>query len=173
MEATYLVSVQRLEQVHDLLEEIADLLLGRVVGVAARFDRVDAGAVLAPLVLPEGLVVAVDVHPVLVHVCQQLAAALLLQDVGDIGVAPRRVTVGLVRAIAVVGPVNGQFWGSTAIEPRDLPQTVDSPRVGRTGGWVGIPELRLKQGATGVVVAAGRGLGRAVAAKGVVVGAGL
>lgn len=50
---------------------------------------------------------------------------------------------------------------------------MDGPRVGWTGGRVGVPELSLQQGTAGIVIAAGRGLGRAVAAQGVVVGASL
>ena len=62
------VGWQRLEQIHRLLEEIHHLLLGHVVGVATRLQGADAGAVLAPLVLPEALVVALVVFPIGVHV---------------------------------------------------------------------------------------------------------
>lgn len=55
----------------------------------------------------------------------------------------------------------------------NLPQTVNSPRVTWASGRVGIPELGLQQGTTRVVVAASWGLGRALAAQGAIVGAGL
>lgn len=74
---TYRVRIKALEQIHHLLEEIAHFLLRGVVGVAAGVDGVDASAVLAPLVSPEGLIVAVDVDPVLLHVGQEIGAALL------------------------------------------------------------------------------------------------
>jgi hypothetical protein len=61
--------------------------------------------VLAPFVGPEGLVVAVDVHPVLLHVGQEIIATLCRQDVGDVGVGTSRVTAGLIGSITVVGPV--------------------------------------------------------------------
>lgn len=40
----------------------------------------------------------------------------------------------------------------------NAPETVDSPRVGWTGGRVGVPELGLQEGATRVIEAAGGGL---------------
>lgn len=74
---TYRVRIKTLKQIHHLLEEIAHFLLRGVVGVAAGVDGVDASAVLTPLVSPEGLVVAVDVDPVLLHVGQEIGATLL------------------------------------------------------------------------------------------------
>ena len=61
------------------------------------------GGVLAELVLPERLVGRVVRHPVGVHVVQQVLLAVVLQDLGDVVVVARRVAVGLVRAIAIVG----------------------------------------------------------------------
>lgn len=57
-----------------------------------------------PLVLPERLVVAVDINPVLVHVGKQVVFALVLQDAGDVAVGTRRVAARLEGAIAVVWP---------------------------------------------------------------------
>lgn len=101
---TYLVRIETLEKIHHLLEEIADFLLRGVVGVAAGIDGVDASAVLAPLVSPETLVVAVDVDPVVLHVGQEIGATLFCQDVRDVGVGTRGVAAGLVGAVTVVGP---------------------------------------------------------------------
>lgn len=53
---------------------------------------------------PKGLVVPVDVNPVLVHVGEELRAALRLQDVRDVGVGAAGIAVGFVGAVAVVGP---------------------------------------------------------------------
>lgn len=50
---------------------------------------------------------------------------------------------------------------------------MDSPGVSWTSGWVGIPELSLQEGTTGVIEAAARGRGRALATEGVVIAAGL
>lgn len=102
---TYLVRIETLEKIHHLLEEIADFLLRGVVGVAAGIDGVDASAVLAPLVSPEALVVAVDVDPVVLHVGQEIGATLCCQDVRDVGIGTRGVATGLVGAVTVVGPV--------------------------------------------------------------------
>lgn len=110
---SYLVCIQALEQIHHLLEEITHFLLRLVIGVAGRLDRVQTGAVLAPFVLPEGLVVPVDVNPVLVHVGEELGAILRLQDLGDIGVGAAGVTVGLVGAVTVVGPGFSVSLGSS------------------------------------------------------------
>jgi hypothetical protein len=65
---TYLVGIQTLEEIDGLLEKVADLLLRRVVGIAVNIDGVDTSAMLSPLVLPEGLVVAIDVDPVVIHI---------------------------------------------------------------------------------------------------------
>ena len=102
--SSYLVCVQTFEQVDHLLEEVADFLLGIVVGVAAWLDGVDASTVLAPFVLPELLVATAVADPVLVHVCQEVTAVLSLQDLGDVGVFARGIAIGLVGTIAVVGP---------------------------------------------------------------------
>jgi hypothetical protein len=61
--------------------------------------------VLAPFVSPEGLVVAVDVDPVVLHVGQEISATLCCQDVGDVRVGTSGVAAGLVGAVTVVGPV--------------------------------------------------------------------
>jgi len=125
---TYLVAIKLLEQVNGLLEVIDDLLLRGVVVVAVWLDSVDAGSwpksmimfilfrilraqggntMLVPLVLPERLVIALVVLPVLVHVGEKLGAARVLDDGSDVGVLARLVAVCLVGAIAVVGPSRG------------------------------------------------------------------
>lgn len=81
---------------------------------------------LAPLVLPEGFVVAGDVFPVGGHVGEEVGAAVRLQDLRDVGVLPRFVAVLVVRAVAVVRP-----------------EAVDGPVVGGTGCRVRVPELGL------------------------------
>lgn len=59
---------------------------------------------LAPLVRPEALVVAVDIDPILIHVVDQVTEVLVLQDGCDVGVSALRVTARLVCTVAVVGP---------------------------------------------------------------------
>lgn len=59
---------------------------------------------LVPFVLPEGLVIAIIVLPVCVHVGQELVPALLLEDGGDVGELSRGVAEFLVCAITIVGP---------------------------------------------------------------------
>ena len=110
---------------------------------------------LAPLVLPETLVVAVDVLPVCVHVAQQTRLPRRLQDLRDVCVCPCGVTVGVVRPIAVVRP-----------------KTVDGPVVGRTRSRRGVPELGLQQLATRRIEAASILHGGGVLAGGLGVAAG-
>ena len=62
------VGVQHREELERLLEEIHHLLRGHVVGVAGGVEGADAGAVFAPFVLPERLVVASVIFPVDGHV---------------------------------------------------------------------------------------------------------
>lgn len=103
---TYLVSIETLEQIHHLLEEVTDFFLCSVASVAVGIDGVDASTMLAPLVGPKALVITIDVDPVLLHVAQKIVTTLCLQDVRDVGVGTSRVTAGLVGAITVVGPVS-------------------------------------------------------------------
>lgn len=53
-----LVGRQGLEKTNSALEVVTDFLLRVVVDVAVRLESRDAGAVLAPLMLPERLIVA-------------------------------------------------------------------------------------------------------------------
>lgn len=67
-----IVRGQLLEEADGAREEVGRLLALLVaVAVAGRIQGADAGAVLAPLVLPEALVVAPDVLPVLIHVVER------------------------------------------------------------------------------------------------------
>jgi hypothetical protein len=66
--------------------------------------------VLAPLVRPEVLIISVDINPVLVHVVDQVAEVLVLQDRCDVGVSALGVAACLVCAVAVVGP-GWEGWG--------------------------------------------------------------
>lgn len=66
--STDLVGIETLEEIHGLLEEVTDFLLGIVIRVAVGFDGVDACAMLVPLVGPEALIVALVVLPVSLHV---------------------------------------------------------------------------------------------------------
>ena len=129
-----LVGVELLEQRDRLVEEVDDLLLRLVVLVALGAERGHARAVLAPLVGPEGLVLALVVLPVLVHVVQE-GLVLGSDDGRDVGVLALLVAVGLISAVAVIRP-----------------QAVDSPRVRRA--VTQIPELGLQDLAAGRVEAA-------------------
>jgi hypothetical protein len=141
------VGGEGLEQGDGAVEEDGDFLGGLVVGVAGRVEGGDAGAVLAPLVLPEGLVVALVILPVLLHDFKSFIGAGGLQDVGDVGVGAARVAVGFVGAVTVVGP-----------------QAVQSPGVVWAGWGVCVPELCLEEGAAGGVEAAEVFLGGGVVA---------
>jgi hypothetical protein len=54
--------------------------------------------------LPERLVVSLVVLPVDVHVRQQVGLAIRLERASDVGRLSSRITVLLVRPVAVVGP---------------------------------------------------------------------
>ena len=142
-----IVGGQGLEERDGAVEEDGDFLGRLVVGVAGRVEGGDAGAVLAPLVLPEGLVVALVVLPVLLHDLEGLVGAGGLQDLGDVGVGAARVAVGFVGAVAVVRP-----------------QAVQGPGVVWAGWRVCVPELGLQEGAAGGVEAAEVFLGGGVVA---------
>jgi hypothetical protein len=60
--------------------------------------------VLVPLVGPERLIVTTVVLPVLIHVGEELSAARLLDDSGDVAVFPRLITELLICAVAVIRP---------------------------------------------------------------------
>lgn len=58
----------------------------------------------SPLMLPEGLAVAIDIDPVILHIGEEVGTVLRFQDLGDVGVGARVIAVRLVGAIAVIGP---------------------------------------------------------------------
>jgi hypothetical protein len=95
---------QRLEERDGAVEEDGHFLRGLVVGVAGGVEGRDACAVLAPFVLPEGLVVTLVVFPVLLHVAQGLIGTGGLKNLRDVGISAFGVAVRFVCAIAVVGP---------------------------------------------------------------------
>ena len=98
------VGVQRGEELQGLLEVVDHLLRGDVVGVAGGVEGADAGAVFAPLVLPERLVVAPVVFPVYGHVVQEVVAVEVLEDLRDVLVLAGFVAELLVGSVAFVGP---------------------------------------------------------------------
>ena len=98
------VRVQRGEELQRLLEEVDHLLRRHVVGVAGGVEGADAGAVLAPFVLPERLVVAPVVFPVHGHVVQQVVPVEVFEDLGDVFVLAGFVAEGLVGSVAFVRP---------------------------------------------------------------------
>lgn len=102
----YLVGGKSLEKVDGLGEEVDDVFVLLVVGEAVGLEGGVAGAVLAPFVLPELLVGAVVVEPVVVHEGEGLLAlaASVLEDGANVGVGARGVAVLGVAAIAVIGP---------------------------------------------------------------------
>lgn len=98
------VCVQNGEQLQRLLDVIHHLLRGHVVDVAGRVEGADAGAVFAPFVLPEGLVVAPVVFPVDRHVVEQVVAVEVLEDLSDVCILAAFVAVLLVGSVTFVGP---------------------------------------------------------------------
>ena len=101
-----LVGRQGLVQRDGAVEVVDYFLGGLVLGVAFGLERGNAGAVFGPLVVPEGLVVALVVLPVGLHEGEGVVCAEGLQDRGDIGVGAGRVAVGVVGAVAAVWPVD-------------------------------------------------------------------
>ncbi len=127
---------------------------------------------LAPLVLPEGLVVAAVVFPVRVHVGEEVVAVEGFEDRSDVGVLAGLVAVLGVGAVAVVWPGTKEWvlarrhtlLGDTpgAFFPLDrpgevladaLPQAVDGPVVSWSGSGIGVPELCLQEVAPRIVEA--------------------
>ena len=98
------VRVQDREQLEGLFKVVDHLLRGHVVGVAGGVEGADAGAVFAPFVLPERLVVALVVFPVHGHVVQQVVAVEVLEDLRDVFVLAAFVAELLVGSVAFVGP---------------------------------------------------------------------
>ena len=98
------IAGQSLEQIHRRGEVVYHLFLRDVVGVAAGVERADACAMFLPFVIPKALIVAVDVFPVCIHIAQHGGCACSSEDGRYIGVGSTRVAVGIVCAVAVVGP---------------------------------------------------------------------
>jgi hypothetical protein len=105
-----LVTGQSLEQVDGFLEVVDNLFGSLVVAVAVGLECANTCAVLGPLVLPEGLVVALIVFPVRGHVGEEVVCAKRGQDGGNVGVGARGIAVGIVCAIASIRPGNVNEW---------------------------------------------------------------
>lgn len=99
-----LICAESFEEVDSLLKEVGNFFLRGVVSVAGWLQGRIACAVLAPLVLPEGLVLALVIFPVCVHVTQQICLAEGLEDTGDIGVLARLIAKLRIGPIAKVRP---------------------------------------------------------------------
>ena len=123
-ERTHGIAIQRLEQVDRLLEIDNDFLLRRIRGITFRLHGTNASAMLVPLMLPKALIITPVVFPIGFHVIQQCCLAGSLQDLRDVGVFARSVTVGVVGPVAVVGP-----------------QSVDGPAILGPDGGICVPEL--------------------------------
>lgn len=138
LRASYGVGREGLEQVHSRDEEVDSLVTRGVVRVAAGFQGRVAGAVVRPLVFPEGLGALVVGLPVFLHEAQGVGLTGILEESGDVLVVPRAVAVLIVAAVAIVGP-----------------EAVDSPGIVGASHWVRIPELDLLDQAVRAADAAG------------------
>lgn len=95
---------QCLVQVHSGLEVIHNLLLRFISRVAGWLQCAYAGPMLVPFVIPQLIIIAPIRLPMLVHVGEELSLAGCADDGADVCVRTRMVTVGVIAAIAVVGP---------------------------------------------------------------------
>ena len=91
-----LVGRESLEELDSASEEIRSFLSILVVRVAVRVEGGDASAVLAPFVLPEGLVLTLVVLPVFLHVVKSLSSSIGGENIADVcvgsgSIALRRV----------------------------------------------------------------------------------
>ena len=154
------------EEIHHLVS------LTIVLSVARRRQRVDARAVLAPLVLPEVLGRPAIRQPVRAHVRQQVDLPGALEDGRDAAVGWRLVAERRVAAVAEVGPGEMRQMGCTVQyecgfgvfgcilgEWRgawrggyvvwvwiwvDVPETMQGPTILRPDSRAGVPELGLE-----------------------------
>lgn len=94
-----------LEQSHHRIEEIHNLFLWGVTGVAVRLQGTDACAMFPPFMLPESLICTRVTDPVCIHVGEEGSLAGGGQDGGDIGVGARRIAVGIKGSITMVWPI--------------------------------------------------------------------
>lgn len=136
-----------------------------VVVIARRIEGADTGSVLAPLVLPERLVIALIILPVGVHVREQVRLAERVENGSYVGVFARWITVGIIRAVATVWPqamncpcIN-RAWGCKRMLKR-----ADEARQIVTGAGGCVPELGEKQLSSGSIEAAQVGYGSCVVA---------
>jgi hypothetical protein len=154
-EEAYGIAVQAFEQINSLLEEIDNFFLRRISCVATCLESTNTGTVFWPFMLPEALIITVDIDPISVHISEEISLAIWLENSGNVCVCARRITAGIIGTITVI-------W----------PETVNSPRVGRTGAGRRVPELGLKELTAWGVEAAGIRNGSGILAGNLGVGAG-
>jgi hypothetical protein len=104
VEYAYSIAIQRLKKIDRLLKVVWHFFLRGVARIAARLERTNTSPVLAPLMLPETLIVAIEIDPVRIHIRQEIAFPIGLQNGSDIRVFPRRITVGVICAVTVIRP---------------------------------------------------------------------
>ena len=100
-----LVAGKYLEEIYRFLEVLHNLFGSLVVSVAIWYHGGNASSMLGPLVFPESLIIALIVLPVGIHVVEEVRGTKGSDYVGDVGVCTRWITVSLVGAIALVGPL--------------------------------------------------------------------
>lgn len=84
----YSVTIQTLEQVDRLLEEICYFLIGCISVVTARVQSVDARAMFIPLMRPEALIVSARVFPVEIHIGKKISLPERLKNVPYVRMRP-------------------------------------------------------------------------------------
>lgn len=129
--------------------------MGLVVIIARRIEGADASSVLAPLVLPERLVITLIILPVRVHVREKVCLAERVEDSSYVGVLARWVTVGIICAVTTVWPEAmdcpriSRAWGCKWALKR-----TEEARMIITGAGVCVPELGEQQLPSGSIEAA-------------------
>jgi hypothetical protein len=110
------VGVQGLEEIGNFLEEVGSFLAWSVIRVAAGVDGVVTCSVGGPFVLPEGLRTLVVALHVGIQVGNETALSIGVEDLGNVLVGARRVAVGWVGPVAVVGPFFGSVFSLRKFE---------------------------------------------------------
>jgi hypothetical protein len=75
-EVTYCIAVKSLEDINGLLEEIRNLFLWCIAGVARRLQSANTSPMFLPFMFPEGLIIAIYVDPVFIHVGEQVRLSI-------------------------------------------------------------------------------------------------
>lgn len=101
----YLIRGDFFEDLDCFVEVIDYFLLRDIVLIAVSFKSANTRAMLVPLMLPQVIVIASEIFPVVAHVLEKVTTARVDQDQRNVAIFPSRVAELIESAVTMIWPV--------------------------------------------------------------------